>query len=307
MKNSLKKIIREIIEKVINENSYSDEYYEFRDKVMEKIFDDFKNRKQKQYKRIPWRLIQIDMLKTMWEEFVRNGFVPERFYKNLEKIEDIITINIIKLEILTYLSGHTSEDPSYDFEEYEIKGEKNDNIYVEIRIIGSPNQLTMFEYPAYQFDVVAKKADEHDLSETNEDVESVKLKDVKSLNDTLNEWALNYKILDIKSENNFFDKFKNKYIEKSNEQFHSIEDFHDWTVDADGNDIMSDYGLSPLLKYLRELKEKSKTPEEKIVVIDKMLNVVHQRSDLASWFVKGGSQALSQLSGMSEPEIHRPL
>ncbi|MFA5067987.1 MAG: hypothetical protein WC466_08165 [Candidatus Izemoplasmatales bacterium] len=67
MKNSLKKIIREIIEKVINENNYSDSYYEFRDKVMEKIFDDFKNRKQKQYKRIPWRLIHIDMLKTIWE------------------------------------------------------------------------------------------------------------------------------------------------------------------------------------------------------------------------------------------------
>ena len=27
-----------------------------------------------------------------------------------------------------------------------------------------------------------------------------------------------------------------------------------------------------------------------------MLNVVHQRSDLASWFVKGGSNALADLS-----------
>jgi hypothetical protein len=27
-----------------------------------------------------------------------------------------------------------------------------------------------------------------------------------------------------------------------------------------------------------------------------MLNVVHQRSDIADWFVEGGSSALSQLS-----------
>jgi len=42
--------------------------------------------------------------------------------------------------------------------------------------------------------------------------------------------------------------------------------------------------------------------EQKIPIIDKMLNVVHQRSDIAAWFVEGGSQALSQLSGYSVPE-----
>ena len=30
---------------------------------------------------------------------------------------------------------------------------------------------------------------------------------------------------------------------------------------------------------------------------DRMLNVVHQRSDIAEWFVEGGSRALAQLSG----------
>jgi hypothetical protein len=28
-----------------------------------------------------------------------------------------------------------------------------------------------------------------------------------------------------------------------------------------------------------------------------MLNVVHPRSDMASWFIEGGSHALAQLSG----------
>jgi cell division protein FtsX len=42
------------------------------------------------------------------------------------------------------------------------------------------------------------------------------------------------------------------------------------------------------------------TPEDdisnRIILLDKILNVVHPRSDLASLFVKGGSKALSNLS-----------
>ena len=43
-------------------------------------------------------------------------------------------------------------------------------------------------------------------------------------------------------------------------------------------------------------------PENKLVLIDKILNVVHQRSDMASWFVQGGSAALSDLSGYEIPD-----
>ena len=52
-------------------------------------------------------------------------------------------------------------------------------------------------------------------------------------------------------------------------------------------------GLGTLLLQVR----KAKTPEEKVPILDQILNVVHQRSDLASWFVEGGSNALAQLSG----------
>jgi hypothetical protein len=52
-------------------------------------------------------------------------------------------------------------------------------------------------------------------------------------------------------------------------------------------------GLTTLLGHLR----KARTPEEKVPILDQILNVVHQRSDLAALFVEGGSAALSQLSG----------
>lgn len=74
------------------------------------------------------------------------------------------------------------------------------------------------------------------------------------------------------------------------------EYFGDWILD-DGQWRISDYGLKPLQKLLVQLR-KELDPSKKLPILDKMLNVVHQRSDIAAWFVEGGSSALSQLSGM---------
>lgn len=68
-----------------------------------------------------------------------------------------------------------------------------------------------------------------------------------------------------------------------------------------GHAYLTDYGLEPLLKNYKELS-RTNTYEEKISVLDKILNVVHQRSDMASWFVDGGSDALSQISGYEGSE-----
>jgi hypothetical protein len=64
---------------------------------------------------------------------------------------------------------------------------------------------------------------------------------------------------------------------------------------------MSDYGTDPLVKLAFQLAREDEA-EKKVVIIDKMLNVVHQRSDLASWFIEGGSAALSDISGYMSDE-----
>jgi len=69
---------------------------------------------------------------------------------------------------------------------------------------------------------------------------------------------------------------------------------------------ISDYGLQPLQKHLISLKKQT-DPVKKIMYMDMILNVVHQRSDLASWFVEGGSSALSQLSGTDDRPISNNL
>jgi hypothetical protein len=77
------------------------------------------------------------------------------------------------------------------------------------------------------------------------------------------------------------------------------EEWDDWMTDYFTNDrgswMLSDYGLEPL-KRIYSVIFNAKTPEEKFYACDKALNVVHQRSDLASMFVEGGSSTLSAIA-----------
>lgn len=61
-----------------------------------------------------------------------------------------------------------------------------------------------------------------------------------------------------------------------------------------GQEYLSDFGLKPLQVLALKLYA-ADTPEEKLHVIDRMLNVVHQRSDLASMFVQGGTSTLNKI------------
>lgn len=75
------------------------------------------------------------------------------------------------------------------------------------------------------------------------------------------------------------------------------ESFTDWAVDLpDGGWRISDYAVPKLLDALA-LAVEAKTAEEKLPYLDIALNVVHCRSDLASWFVEGGSSTLVGISG----------
>lgn len=79
------------------------------------------------------------------------------------------------------------------------------------------------------------------------------------------------------------------------------EAFVDWAINTEtGGWRISDYGIEPLFKLAALLTE-TNDPMQKLAVVDRMLNVVHPRSDLASWFVEGGSRTLLQLSEDERP------
>ena len=63
------------------------------------------------------------------------------------------------------------------------------------------------------------------------------------------------------------------------------------TDKARGYQFLSDYAIRPLQQlYLQIFNTDS--PEKLIYLIDKVLNIIHQRSDLADMFVQGGSATL---------------
>ena len=102
---------------------------------------------------------------------------------------------------------------------------------------------------------------------------------------------------------------KKRYSETGNEDYKKANDFHtiyefldtEYNIDdvtpqfSNDHHVLSDYATEPLLKLGVEL-EKQTSPEEIIVTINKILDVVHQRSDIAEIFIEGGSEALYDIS-----------
>lgn len=74
------------------------------------------------------------------------------------------------------------------------------------------------------------------------------------------------------------------------------DEFEDKLYTYIGYDTYSDYATKPLIELAYELIN-AKTPEEQLLICDKMFNIVHMRGDIAALYVQGGSRALSQLSG----------
>ena len=75
------------------------------------------------------------------------------------------------------------------------------------------------------------------------------------------------------------------------------ERFSDWAIDLpDGKWRISDYGTPRMFKPLA-LALEAKTQEQRLLYLDIVLNIAHQRSDLSSWFIEGGSSTLASISG----------
>jgi hypothetical protein len=75
-------------------------------------------------------------------------------------------------------------------------------------------------------------------------------------------------------------------------------DYGDWAADDRGAMRISDYALGNLINGTLELMH-AKTPEQKLQKIDFILNVVHQRSDIAGWFIEKGVEGLDELGNQS--------
>jgi hypothetical protein len=69
----------------------------------------------------------------------------------------------------------------------------------------------------------------------------------------------------------------------------------DWMLMPDGSDAISDYGIDPIMRIIDEYDE-SLEPEQVLVIVNKALDVYHQRGDLSSIFIQGGKSSLNRIS-----------
>jgi hypothetical protein len=78
--------------------------------------------------------------------------------------------------------------------------------------------------------------------------------------------------------------------------------YYEWCEDENGCARISDYSNNKLLEACIKM-EAATDDMGKICAVDEFLQVAHMRSDLASWFVEGGSDALSELSGYLREQV----
>lgn len=73
--------------------------------------------------------------------------------------------------------------------------------------------------------------------------------------------------------------------------------FYDWCKLPDGSDGWSDYGIEPIYKIFSEY-EHGMEGYEKLMLLNRILDVGHWRGDLASAFIEGGRKTCSEISGI---------
>ena len=222
-----------------------------------------------------WKLIPYPRLKKIWEDWSKFGFVRDE--KGLEAICDVMESNTLKISVITMLAGHTPDSPDEYYEDafsYHVEGViqkfyQNQQKPEDNHTSNDPNQL-----------------------EFNWGQEDGKRKEIVKNNvETIDDPYLENLLAEIDPKSVSYEELKKMLMDELIEKFLSyyIED------PAIGQPRLSDYRLQPLVNLTSQLRS-TYDSSEKVVIVDKMLNVAHQRSDLASWYVRGGSKALSNLS-----------
>lgn len=82
--------------------------------------------------------------------------------------------------------------------------------------------------------------------------------------------------------------------------------FYDNLTLPDGSDAWSDFGLEPIEKLISEYNE-NMSPKDTLILINKILDVYHQRGDLSSIFIEGGSKSLNQISYNESKINHKKI
>lgn len=100
-------------------------------------------------------------------------------------------------------------------------------------------------------------------------------------------------VIDIEQANAFF-KTKMTHFQMQNKLKNL--GFYNWARYPDGKFAYSDEGIDELESILSE-ETPDMAAEDKLILVNRCLNVVHPRNDLAMAFIEGGSETCTEISG----------
>lgn len=254
------------------------------------------------------------MYQKALSEFIQFGkiehFPTERIY---QWMGIIIMRNTCILAANTYLAGHSSGYPYEEIEDFAMSylGDKfydmhNDDILIRItekEFLSLCNEKHIYLNESNgihkdgQYDLFMNQ---EECDEYDEKIERIKNRDkfqqYKEMADEYNSKSVNrYGISLYKIGVNINQK-KIIYRVQSISTFLDDTGLYYYMVMPDGSDAWSDYGLQPIFNLISQYDENESTPEQTLVLINKILDVYHQRGDISSIFITGGSKALSQIS-----------
>jgi len=274
---SIHKIITEEVVAFLSEND-EDAYamYDAEDNIKQEIFEDFLWHNNEDFtKKIAWQVVPFARLKKVWEDYMKMGTV--RDVKSLELVERIVIRNALKIDVITALAGHTQGGDEEAIED-------NIGVFVNEQL---NCLLTQEKVDTSQLEIPYNNPEQgYKEKERVVDPEPCRVQVHPFIQEQFN---------DIEETDR--NKIREILYEKMKDQF-----FEYYLVDPQSGHIyLSDFGLPAIMTQTAKLYGEQ-NPEKKVPLIDSILNVVHQRSDLASWFVQGGSSALSNLSGYEIPD-----
>ena len=307
----------------INESSYEESpFYEYLEEYDESyVLNRFaENPHGKQ----DWGvLINPSMYEKALQEFTRYGYFQRFPTKYVYQWMGIIMKNTAILIANTSLAGHANGfnyETVFDFIEtyYDDRDaflEENEKIWVEI----SENEIMSFisddevKFPINeengihkdgQYDLFMNQAQVDAYDKKREELKSARL---KAKRDASYKKKIQTAINNINQDNHTYN------IESKDGKYYIVSDMfdflndiglYDWMVMPDGSDAWSDFGLEPLMEIIKEYNS-DLSPEEVIVIVNKALDVYHQRGDMASIFVEGGTKALSKISECKENKARK--
>jgi hypothetical protein len=306
-------IIKEAIQTVLKEGEgYSEHiYYEYLDKYDPSyVFRQFLETRGEKQSWTP--LINPSMYQKALSEFTRFGRLDKFPTKYIYQWMGIIMKNTAILKANTDIAGHSQYFPSQEFEDFLQElcdGDEDaysfDGDTVRIRIseeeflhlINKSNSLYEENgiHPNGQYDLFMNQDEVDDYEakkdemERNADLES-KFRQYERMAQKYNyDNRLRQLFVDMES-HTFWKEYDNPYNFLFDDGM-----LEGWMVLPDGSDAFSDFGIEPIQKYISQYHE-GMSAEDTLVLINKILDVVHCRGDLASAYIQGGKQSLYQAS-----------